>query len=79
MVQNDILFSRNFLISDTAQNQLQFCKRLPDVIVIGVKKCGTITLGKKTKNITLANMSFDFREISELPPQHGCNWRDSFL
>ena len=51
MVQNDILFSRNFLISDTAQNQLQFCKRLPDVIVIGVKKCGTITLGKMTKKI----------------------------
>ena len=27
------------------QKSMKYCKRLPDVIIIGVKKCGTITLG----------------------------------
>ena len=35
--------------SASVQTKLQFCKRLPDTIVIGVKKCGTITLGRITK------------------------------
>ena len=25
---------------------VMFCKRPPDVLILGVKKCGTITLGK---------------------------------
>ena len=29
-----------------SQDQLKLCKKLPDAIVLGVKKCGTITLGE---------------------------------
>ena len=31
---------------DNRTNTITFCKRSPDVLILGVKKCGTITLGK---------------------------------
>ena len=31
---------------DNNTNTITFCKRSPDVLILGVKKCGTITLGK---------------------------------
>ena len=33
--------------NDTKPESFQLCKRLPDVIIIGVKKSGTMTLGTK--------------------------------
>ena len=41
--------NKTLLDSDEVHKKNQFCKRLPDVIVLGVKKCGTITLGKQNK------------------------------
>ena len=34
------------LIEENKTKTLSFCKRPPDVLILGVKKCGTITLGK---------------------------------
>ena len=34
------------LKDDNKTENISFCKRPPDVLILGVKKCGTITLGK---------------------------------
>ena len=34
------------LKEDNKTKTISFCKRPPDVLILGVKKCGTITLGK---------------------------------
>ena len=41
--------NKTLLDLDEVHKKIQFCKRLPDVIILGVKKCGTITLGKQNK------------------------------
>ena len=51
IICNVYIFTNKILLySDDVQKQMQFCKRLPEVIVLGVKKCGTITLGKTKQN-----------------------------
>ena len=34
------------LTEENKTKTISFCKRPPDVLILGVKKCGTITLGK---------------------------------
>ena len=60
-------------------DEMQFCKKLPDVIIIGVKKCGTITLGRNNHDDLLLITPNFYRKFSELPSQHICKRRDTFL